>query len=438
MEYLLERYIQALGNYHNTTDNMNTQQFEEVAKKTGFDRDKISVDLTEYYNRVKKHAHWTQHVVSEWGSVENYIDLLYWMKFQKKYNPTQIIEVTGKKTFPRSYNNIGWGMATYDFEQCNKAHDEHLKKLYELRDTFDINSPIFEEQEFQEKTKDARSVLSRKMCAYYEVKSVEELVRRLYYYHHVNELSTFEVATLLGATQRSIEKLLAKTGLGISKSESQKRAASKRDYGRVFTTQRHTRANSLVRNGVFGSKAENMVRTILATKLENLLAVEYEIIVGLNTTTIIPPLEIDIPVILIEKKTGKINKIAIEVDGEKYHQTTRMQLRDANKDNVVKEHDWHMVRVFIPLGMETYSEDGGELNEALEDIAKSIQEYLNDSKESPLKDISESDVTEAEQKICPKCGGTLVKRVARKGTYAGNEFWGCSNYPKCNYILNEA
>ena len=415
---------------------MNTQQFEEIAQKTGFDRDEISVDLTEYYNRVKKHTHWTQHVVSEWGSVENYIDLLYWMKFQKKYNPTQIMEITGKRTFPKAYNNVGWGMATYDFDQCNKAYDEHLKKLFELRDSLDINSSIFEEQDFLEKSKDARNVLSRKMCSYYGVKSVEELVRRLYYYHHMHELSTFELSILFETSQRSIEKLLAKTGLGISKSESQKRAARKRDYGRVFTTQRHTRANSLVKNGVFGSKAENMVRTLLATKLENLLAVEYEIIVGLNTTTIVPPLEIDIPVILIEKKTGKINKIAIEVDGEKYHQTQRMQTRDANKDSVVKEHGWHMVRVFIPLGMDTYSEDGEDLNELLEDIAKSIQEYVNDIKEVHLK-VTDSKSVDVEQKICPQCGGALVKRVARKGTYAGNEFWGCSNYPKCNYILNE-
>lgn len=266
-----------------------------------------------------------------------------------------------------------------------------------------------------------------------QAKSVDELIKRLYYYHHNQELSTFELSILFDASQRSIEKLLAKTGLNITKSESQKRAASKRDYGRVFTTQRHTRASSLVRNGFFGSKAENTVRTILATKLENRLADKYEIIVGLNTTTIIPPLEIDIPVILIEKSTEKIIKIAIEVDGEKYHQSSRMQSRDANKDYVVKEHGWHMVRVFIPLGMDMNSEDGEEINMSLEETAKSIQEYLDSIKETDsIEDSSDS----VETKICPKCGGTLVKRVAKKGPYAGNEFWGCNNYPKCNYILN--
>jgi restriction system protein len=32
---------------------------------------------------------------------------------------------------------------------------------------------------------------------------------------------------------------------------------------------------------------------------------------------------------------------------------------------------------------------------------------------------------------CPKCDGAMVKRVARQGSSAGNEFWGCSDFPNC-------
>ena len=35
---------------------------------------------------------------------------------------------------------------------------------------------------------------------------------------------------------------------------------------------------------------------------------------------------------------------------------------------------------------------------------------------------------------CPKCGNNLVLRIAKKGANAGNQFYGCSNYPKCRYI----
>jgi predicted RNA-binding Zn-ribbon protein involved in translation (DUF1610 family) len=34
---------------------------------------------------------------------------------------------------------------------------------------------------------------------------------------------------------------------------------------------------------------------------------------------------------------------------------------------------------------------------------------------------------------CPKCGASLVLRTSKKGTNAGNQFYGCSNYPKCKY-----
>ena len=38
--------------------------------------------------------------------------------------------------------------------------------------------------------------------------------------------------------------------------------------------------------------------------------------------------------------------------------------------------------------------------------------------------------------ICPKCGGQLVKRIAKTGRFKGKEFLGCTNYPKCKFIRN--
>lgn len=33
--------------------------------------------------------------------------------------------------------------------------------------------------------------------------------------------------------------------------------------------------------------------------------------------------------------------------------------------------------------------------------------------------------------LCPQCNASMVRRKARKGPNAGNEFWGCSKYPQC-------
>jgi len=33
--------------------------------------------------------------------------------------------------------------------------------------------------------------------------------------------------------------------------------------------------------------------------------------------------------------------------------------------------------------------------------------------------------------LCPRCGGQMIKRMARKGRNAGSYFWGCGRYPVC-------
>ena len=39
--------------------------------------------------------------------------------------------------------------------------------------------------------------------------------------------------------------------------------------------------------------------------------------------------------------------------------------------------------------------------------------------------------TAAAEPDCPRCGGVMVKRVAKQGANAGKAFWGCNSYPQC-------
>lgn len=40
------------------------------------------------------------------------------------------------------------------------------------------------------------------------------------------------------------------------------------------------------------------------------------------------------------------------------------------------------------------------------------------------------------KRICARCGAELVLRVAKKGDHAGEQFYGCSRFPKCRYKEN--
>jgi restriction system protein len=41
---------------------------------------------------------------------------------------------------------------------------------------------------------------------------------------------------------------------------------------------------------------------------------------------------------------------------------------------------------------------------------------------------------EINEKVCPNCSASMVKRVAKKGNHAGKQFWACSAYPKCKTV----
>jgi restriction system protein len=42
------------------------------------------------------------------------------------------------------------------------------------------------------------------------------------------------------------------------------------------------------------------------------------------------------------------------------------------------------------------------------------------------------------RKFCPKCESELVLRTATKGPDAGQQFWGCTAYPKCHFTMQES
>ena len=68
-----------------------------------------------------------------------------------------------------------------------------------------------------------------------------------------------------------------------------------------------------------------------------------------------------------------------------------------------------------------------------EDLAAEIKAELVD----PESTKEEEPVVKTEENlVCPRCGGQLILRTAKKGNNAGNQFYGCSNYPRCRYIQN--
>ena len=69
--------------------------------------------------------------------------------------------------------------------------------------------------------------------------------------------------------------------------------------------------------------------------------------------------------------------------------------------------------------------------------------YVKNSHAAPAKAEQSAPPAEEHQplpaesaKLCPTCGAEMILRTAKRGTNAGNQFWGCSKYPKCRCIVN--
>ena len=65
-----------------------------------------------------------------------------------------------------------------------------------------------------------------------------------------------------------------------------------------------------------------------------------------------------------------------------------------------------------------------------------IKENYNTNQSNNKKVIikNEASVDSVSLQTCPKCGAQLVLRTAKRGANSGQQFYGCSNYPKCHYI----
>jgi len=66
-------------------------------------------------------------------------------------------------------------------------------------------------------------------------------------------------------------------------------------------------------------------------------------------------------------------------------------------------------------------------------IIDAIQRLKNDPSLTKANHLKSLDDRHNSSTVCPKCGGKLVERTARRGPNAGSKFLGCSSYPKCKF-----
>ena len=105
--------------------------------------------------------------------------------------------------------------------------------------------------------------------------------------------------------------------------------------------------------------------------------------------------------------------LAIELDDSSHKRRDRQE-RDSFVDRVFQVATLPLLHVAAAAAYEP------------QQLAKLIQQALSASEVPP-----QIEPAEETSLLCPKCQAPMVRRFARMGGKKGQEFWGCSNYPKC-------
>ena len=137
---------------------------------------------------------------------------------------------------------------------------------------------------------------------------------------------------------------------------------------------------------------------------------------------------------------------AIELD-DRSHNSAKTQIRDAFLEEACQSADFPLIR-FPAKSAYKISDVRQSLNAFLVGVqtAEAVSEATNmqpfessaSREANGLSEItkvnSSFDHQATHEKSCPKCASEMKLRVAKKGSSVGNEFWGCSAFPKCRHI----
>jgi restriction system protein len=119
---------------------------------------------------------------------------------------------------------------------------------------------------------------------------------------------------------------------------------------------------------------------------------------------------------LVQCKQWKAYKVGVEVVRELYGV---MAAKGAVNGYVVTSGVYTNEATAFASGRNIELVDGGKLTQMIQSVKSSNQTATNI-------------VYEIKNEVsCPKCGGAMVKRNARRGANAGQAFFGCSQYPSC-------
>ena len=111
--------------------------------------------------------------------------------------------------------------------------------------------------------------------------------------------------------------------------------------------------------------------------------------------------------------------VAIELD-DRSHNSPKAAERDAVKADACRTAGLDLERISVAEGY------------VLVDVRNRFLKYISEESPRPATDQD----TALSAPLCSRCGIEMQRRKTKRGKRAGEEFWGCTNYPKCRHTVS--
>jgi len=341
----------------------------------GINTSEIKHDLSKYYDMFSSMQ--KDRILQSFESLEDYVNVLYWLRFVKKYDYNEMNKITGFKQFYVKYYFLGWHYSN-SFEENEILRNNEISKLesikqkaFTIRD-IDINQDI---SEYYKLSTHMREYIYKR----FGFKSSKQYIRAMYYLVKIEKLSSIELSYMFNTAVKTIQNRLASLNLNRDLAEAQQIAVQqgRRDYDKVFRTGRTTTQKRFLSDSLFGSNLENSARALFELILPEYIDTNiFDIVVGINTRSIVIPYEIDIPIMVININSNKVHKFAIEFNGDHAHKGTNS--RDNKKIELINNRGWKYLSVW-QYHSTKIQKDHGSIEEQIRNICVIISDLVDDS-----------------------------------------------------------
>ena len=146
--------------------------------------------------------------------------------------------------------------------------------------------------------------------------------------------------------------------------------------------------------------------------------------------------------IIVFSERCELKKVAVQSENIKVikRDRTYATVRELWEKSTDCLEDWRIEEIYESLKRLT-NVDEAVKTAHVEDIERRfknppttpVQAVRNEDTETYVRPVPTEPVDTGEL-VCPRCGRKLVLRKATKGANVGNQFYGCSGFPKCRYI----